>query len=803
MPQVADFIENNRGLIVQRYLEEARKLEPARGLTPEQVIDTLPEYLGTLAAISRQGHRGDASVTKKRLEETHIGIRLRSGYSQEEATGEYVLVGRLITSLWEHLPPHEQPSHTDKALLAEALQDAMGQVIVTFTGYSMEDRQREKRFLRRLETIASGLFEALETPVFLHERLEALVETVQQALNVEAAALLLLAPDGTRLVPTTYTGRWSGQAYAEPVDDPDSFVSQLSQSDEPLALPDATDPHARVAEGIRRSGLRSLLGLRMWPHGRLLGVLYIGVEETRIFEPQTKRYLETLVEYLSGIIDKALLLQRLRESNERLRASETLYRMAAEAISDVIWDWDLRTNAVSWSPGLQKLFGYGPKQLGETASSWYGNIHPEEREQVLHSIHEVIGGERTHWRGEYRFRHQNGSYIHVIDQGRVERGPDGKGVRMVGAMQDITERKRAGAALQESEDRLRVAAGAAELGTWDLRPVTGVMRMDDRAKRLFGVPPETEMTYERVLARIHPEDRDRIHVAVQRALAGENQGEYRAEYRTVAPGPRGERWIRSAGRAFFEGTRAVRFIGIFQDISERKRQEALARMQTEFEEQLIGIVSHDLRNPLNAITLSVAALMRNDDLNERQAKGVSRIQASAERATRMIRDLLDFTRARLGEGIPVRRAPCDFHLLTQQAVEEVRLAHPDRDVHLTASGPGQGAWDADRLAQVITNLVNNALAYSPLDSAVRVETHGEEDALLLRVHNAGAPIPPELMPRLFEPLTRGADKVTSASRSIGLGLYIVNHIVQAHGGRIDVRSSADEGTAFTVRLPRR
>jgi signal transduction histidine kinase len=289
---------------------------------------------------------------------------------------------------------------------------------------------------------------------------------------------------------------------------------------------------------------------------------------------------------------------------------------------------------------------------------------------------------------------------------------------------------------------------------------------------------------------------------VQRALAGENQGEYRAEYRMLSPGPRGEQWVRSAGRALFEGTQAVRFIGIFQDISEQKRQEALVRTQTEFEEQLIGIVSHDLRNPLNAITLSVEALLRTGDLDERQAKGISRIQASAERAIRMIRDLLDFTRARLGGGLPVRRAPGDLHLLTQQAVEEVRLAHPGRDVRFTSSGPGQGEWDADRLLQVITNLVNNALAYSPLDTPVQVETRGEPDAVLLHVHNAGPPIPPELMPRLFEPMTRGANQVSAASRSIGLGLYIVNNIVRAHGGRIDVRSSEGEGTAFTVRLPR-
>ncbi|WNG29848.1 PAS domain-containing protein [Cystobacter fuscus] len=802
MPQVADFIENNRDLLIRRYLEEAGKLESSQGLKPHQIIDTMPEYLATLATISRQGHRGDPEATKRRLEETHISMRLRSGYNQEEAMSEYVLLGRLISSLWEHLPQREQPPYPDKALLFSELQEAMNQVIVTFTGYTMEDRQREKLFIRRLEAIASGLFAMPEAPVLLHERLGALVEVVQQAMNADAAALLLADPNTTRLVPTMYTGRWSGQVDAEPVEDPESFVGRLAASEEPLTLADATDAHVPLAEGIRRSGLRSLLGLRLWPHGKLLGVLYLGVEETRVFQPQTKRYLETLVEYLSGIIEKALLLQRLRASNERLRASETFHRMATEAISDALWDWNLLTGALAWSPSVQTLFGYTPEQLGPHISGWSDNIHPEERERVVHSVHEVIDGGGTRWKGEYRFRHQKGDYVHVTDHGFIERDARGKAVRMVGAMQDITARKMASAAIQESEERLRVAAWAAQLGTWDLQPVTGVLRWDERAKSLFGLPPETRMTYELFLSRIHPEDRERTNALVQRALAGENGGEYRTEYRTLARGPLGERWIRSAGRAIFEGKQAVRFVGILQDISEQKRQEEQARTRAEFEEQLIGIVSHDLRNPLNAIALSVAALVRHEDLNERQAKGISRIQASAERATRMIRDLLDFTRARLGGGIPLQLGPCDFHALTQQVVEEVRLAHPEREVLHTWGGAGAGEWDGDRLAQVITNLVNNALAYSPPGTPVRVETRGEDGTVLLHVHNAGEPIPPELLPRLFEPLTRGKEKVGTASRSIGLGLYIVNHIVSAHGGRVEVRSSAGEGTTFTVRLPR-
>ena len=167
----------------------------------------------------------------------------------------------------------------------------------------------------------------------------------------------------------------------------------------------------------------------------------------------------------------------------------------------------------------------------------------------------------------------------------------------------------------------------------------------------------------------------------------------------------------------------------------------------------------------------------------------------------MIRDLLDFTQARLGGHLPIQRRPLDVHAFVGQVLDEVRLAFPERHIDALHEGEGQGEWDPDRLAQVVTNLVSNALSYSPPDAAVRVETRGLDGDVLLSVHNEGAPIAPEVRERLFEPMQRGTQKGGATSRSIGLGLFIVNHIVRAHGGTIEVRSTAEEGTTFTARLP--
>ncbi|WP_407755299.1 ATP-binding protein [Archangium sp.] len=245
----------------------------------------------------------------------------------------------------------------------------------------------------------------------------------------------------------------------------------------------------------------------------------------------------------------------------------------------------------------------------------------------------------------------------------------------------------------------------------------------------------------------------------------------------------------------------ARVEGCLRLARERAERERLALDRAEFEQHLIGIVSHDLRNPLSAITLSATTLLREPGLGERQRRSLGRIYASAERANRMIRDLLDFTKARLGGGLPIQCAPLDFHVLGRQVVEELQVSNPERIIQLEQRGEGRAVWDGDRMAQVLTNLIGNALHYSPRGSPVRVKVHGEEDEGVLEVHNEGAPIAPQLLPRLFQPMQRGATGY-SATRSVGLGLYIVDHIVRAHGGRIEVDSREGEGTTFRVRLPR-
>jgi PAS domain S-box-containing protein len=236
------------------------------------------------------------------------------------------------------------------------------------------------------------------------------------------------------------------------------------------------------------------------------------------------------------------------------------------------------------------------------------------------------------------------------------------------------------------------------------------------------------------------------------------------------------------------------------DMTRPMRTEAELRATAEFRERFLGIVGHDLRNPLNAIRMAASFLTASEQLPPPLVRTASRIISSADRMTRMITELLDFTRSRLGGGIPLTPGVADLGQVARQVVEELELAHPQRTVKLVASGPLTGLWDADRLAQVLSNLVGNALQYSPPDSEVELSLEGDPARAVARVSNPGAPIDPEALGQLFHPFQRARTGAHVPS-GLGLGLFISEQIALGHGGTLAV-SSDRERTVFTLTLPR-
>ena len=243
-----------------------------------------------------------------------------------------------------------------------------------------------------------------------------------------------------------------------------------------------------------------------------------------------------------------------------------------------------------------------------------------------------------------------------------------------------------------------------------------------------------------------------------------------------------------------------------RDVTDRKRLEQELRRQNDdllrtvrFSEMFVGILGHDLRNPLSAITTAASLLARRAE-SDKVTRPAARILSSSARMARMIDQLLDFTHIRLGKGLPLSRAQIDFAEVCRLAIDE--LDGESSRVELRVTGDTVGSWDGDRLLQLVSNLVGNGLAHGARTAPIHVLADGTapHEARLV-VKNAGT-ISPEIFPVIFEPFRSGKDRKEDQSSGLGLGLYISQQIVLAHSGTIEVRSSEEEGTSFSVRLPR-
>lgn len=233
------------------------------------------------------------------------------------------------------------------------------------------------------------------------------------------------------------------------------------------------------------------------------------------------------------------------------------------------------------------------------------------------------------------------------------------------------------------------------------------------------------------------------------------------------------------------------------------REVTREREAEEFQRHVLGIVGHDLRNPLSAISTSAQLLRRAaGEGSTPTGRLAARILGNAERMARIIAVLADYARIRAGQPIPVRRLPCDVGEICRAVAEECEAAHPGRKVEVEVVGDVLGSWDADRIGQVVANLVGNALDYSAPGTPVEVACRGDGGGVGVTVSNQGAPIAEDVLPVLFEPFRRGERERPGGRDSLGLGLFIARAITSAHQGTIDVRSPPGGPTTFAVRLPR-
>jgi PAS domain S-box-containing protein len=572
------------------------------------------------------------------------------------------------------------------------------------------------------------------------------------------------------------------------------------------------DPRVGDREWARREKMISFAGYPLKVQGRVIGVL-------AMFAQQPLR--DDTLELLAAVSDSiALGVERMRVEAMR-RESETRYRMATRATKDAIWDWDLVTNGVVWNEGIHELFHYREGEVQLTATWWIEHIHPEDRERVVHGIHEVIDApDRFHWHDEYRYQRTDGSFAQVTDRGWVVRDAHGKPLRMVGAMQDVTDQRKAQAALQQSEERLRRVVEASGAGTWEADLATNQVTADPRLLALFGLPADTQVSLDVVMSGIHPDDRARVGEAISAATEGKNEGRYVAEFRTMGPGDGHMRWVEGRGQAFFDGSgKAVRLLGTGIDITARKNaEEEIHRLNAGLEERVRErtaqleaanreleafsySVSHDLRAPLRHIAGFAEMLERRAarSLDDRSRGYLKTITEAAKKGGQLVDDLLAFSRLGRAE---VTKTAVPLAALVEELQRDLAPEWKGRSVSWKLGPLPTVEADPGLLRSALRNLMSNALKYSRLraEAVIEIGASSSDREVEIFVKDNGIGFDMEHAQKLFGVFQRL--HTSEQFEGTGIGLANVRRIIQKHGGRVWAQGALDAGATFWFALPR-
>lgn len=533
MRSLGKVIEQHRDEIMNRWAAQAKDAASARGLSRPELRNLMPAYLSALAG-------GESSTEQLRQHlESHLSNRIRQGFDLSEIVEEFVLLDVCMASLWTSLPAGERPNDEDRQLVTESVQRTIVLVTQLFQEYMQLDEQREKRYMRLLQTVADEALRAPEAPI--KARLKELLELILEAMDVLCAALVLYEPRTERLITTASAGvaKEEMERFTTSID-LSSFASKTDSREEPTSDAEVQATVLTVSDSLRDSGIQSLQGIRLPPHHRLFGVMYVGLQDERSLTARELRRLEALGDRLTLHLDNAKLYTDLREQVEEL--------------------------------GLER----------------------------------------------------------------------------------------------------------------DLR------------------------------------------------------------------------------------------------------------------ERFVSILAHDLRGPLSAAKMSSQILIRRPERLDERRDLAARIDRSLDRMDRMIRDLLDVSRVRAGQRLPLRLDHCDLGTVAREVMDELSASHGDRFESATDDGV-RGIWSHEELHRALWNLGTNAVRYGVPDRAIAIRVERTPGGVRASVHNFGNPIPLEKRSRLFDLYSRLKE---GPGTGWGLGLALVRACAEAHGGRVTiVESSEQAGTTFAIDLP--
>ncbi|HJY30005.1 MAG TPA: PAS domain S-box protein [Pyrinomonadaceae bacterium] len=512
------------------------------------------------------------------------------------------------------------------------------------------------------------------------------------------------------------------------------------------------------------------------------------------------------------------------------------YWLAAliESADDAIISKTLDGIITSWNKGAQRIFGYTADEvIGKPVTILIPADHEDEEPAILARL-----------RAGKRIEHYE--TIRVTKDGRLRdisltvspiKGPNGEIVGASKIARDITDQKQARRELDEASQRLKLALDAARLGDWSWDARTDVTVMSETAANIFGISPDAHLSWADLRDLLHPDDREPTRQAVEEALA--NHNDYDIEYRAIRS-DNSQVWVLSKGRGIYaENGTVTGMLGFIQDISTRKANEETLREQAEalrtlnetaqiaradaekaaaenerlyrqaeessrLKEEFLATISHELRTPLSAI-LGWARMLRTGQLSpENSAKALDTIERNARAQAQLVDDLLDVSRIITGK-LRMDVRPSDPNSFIDAAVEAVRPAAEAKNVRIQKvvdTAPISIPGDPVRLQQVVWNLLSNAIKFTPRGGRVQIYSQRVNSHLEIVVSDSGQGISPDFLPHVFDRFRQADQKTSRQHGGMGLGLAIVRHLVEMHGGTVRAASEGEgKGATFTVTLP--
>lgn len=517
----------------------------------------------------------------------------------------------------------------------------------------------------------------------------------------------------------------------------------------------------------------------------------------------------------SAVLGLAIDITERKTAQTMLRQAEERFRVAAACASDLIYEWDVDTGAIRWYGDVTRHFGYSAQEAPATFSRWQEIIHPEDRKRVLSAIERNLLT-RAPYHEEYRVVGRSGTITFWSERSAVLYDATGRPWRWIGVGSNVTTLRRSAAALAESEDRFRKLAERVRVIPWEADARTGQFTyVGPQAEQVLGFPVERWLENDFWPQHIHGSDRDTaVTFCIEQSKIVDD---YEFEYRMIA-GDGSEVWLYDIVNVVRSAGEPVTLRGFMIDITERKaaeheRQQLLVREQqarhdaenaSRSKDEFLATVSHELRTPLTSI-LGWSQMLQNGlaSTPELQQRAAAAIERNARAQAQLIDDILDVSRVVTGN-LRVEKRSLEIGPLIHAAVESVRPAAQEKgltvDVELEPDLP-RIEGDPDRIQQILGNLLGNSIKFTAR-GRVLVRAAIDAGALTIRVTDTGIGIAADLLPYVFDQFRQGDGTSRRKHGGLGLGLAIVRHLVQAHGGTVTAESAGEGcGSSFIVSLP--